>query len=67
MILARTGGNAKFSKLRSSGRSSGVTGALLLTACSISQRRIHGVLLGMIGAGFSKIIFGLSQMPLIWI
>jgi len=41
-----------------------VTGALLLTACSISQRRIHGVLLGMIGAGFSKIIFGLSAVDL---
>lgn len=68
MILARTGGNAQIlASLEAAAGVGGVTGALLLTACSISQRRIHGVLLGMIGAGFSKIIFGLSQMPLIWI
>lgn len=68
MILARTGGNAQIlASLEAAAGVGGVTGALLLTAWSSYQRRIHGVLLGMIGAGFSKIIFGLSQIPLIWI
>ncbi len=68
MILARTGGNAQIlASLEAATGVGGVTGALLLTAWSSSHRRIHGLLLGMIGAGFSKIIFGLSQMPLIWI
>jgi hypothetical protein len=44
-----------------------VTGALLLSTLGGYKRRIHGLLLGMVGAGFSKIIFGLAQMPLIWI
>jgi MFS family permease len=68
MILARTGGDAQvLASLEAAAGVGGVTGALLLTAWSVSQRRIHGVLLGMIGAGFSKTIFGLSGMPLIWI
>ncbi|MBE9077515.1 hypothetical protein IQ241_09420 [Romeria aff. gracilis LEGE 07310] len=31
------------------------------------QRRTHGVLLGTVGAGISKTIFGLGQMLLVWI
>ncbi len=68
MILARTGGNVQIlASLEAAAGVGGVTGALLLTAWSSSQQRIHGLLLGMIGTGISKIIIGLSRMPLIWI
>lgn len=68
MILARTGSNAEvLASLFAAAGVGGVTGALLLSAWGGSQRRINGLLLGMVGAGLSKIVFGLSQMPLIWI
>jgi MFS transporter, DHA3 family, macrolide efflux protein len=31
------------------------------------KRKIKGVLLGMIGAGISKIVFGLGRTPWVWI
>ena len=68
MILARTDSNAQvLASLQAAAGVGGVTGGLLLSTWGGYKRRIHGLLLGMIGAGFSKIIFGLAQMPLIWI
>ncbi len=68
MILARTGGNAQvLASLEAAAGVGGVTGALLVTTWSGQKHRIHGLLLGMVGAGSSKIVFGLSRIPLIWI
>jgi MFS family permease len=68
LILARTGSNAEvLASLEAAAGVGGVTGALLLSASGGHKRRIHGLLLGMVGAGFSKIVFGLAQMRSIWI
>ncbi len=68
MILARTNSNAEvLASLQAAAGVGGVTGGLLLSVWGGHKRRINGLLLGMVGAGFSKIIFGLSQIPLIWI
>jgi len=68
MILARTDGNAVIlGQVASAAGVGGVTGAVLVSFWGGLRRRIHGILLGMIGAGASKILFGLGQMPLIWI
>jgi MFS transporter, DHA3 family, macrolide efflux protein len=68
MILARTGSNAQvLASLEAAAGVGGVTGGLLLSTWGGQKRRTHGLLLGMVGAGLSKIVFGLSQTPLIWI
>jgi len=68
MILARTNSNAEvLASLEAAAGLGGVTSALLLSAWGGHKRRIHGLLVGMMGAGLSKIIFGVSQTPLIWI
>lgn len=67
MILARTDNNAKvLGSISSAAGLGGVTGTLLLSIWGGSRRRIHGFLLGMIGAGVSKTIFGLSQGLITW-
>jgi MFS family permease len=68
MILARTNSNAEvLASLEAAAGVGGVTSALLLSAWGGHKRRINGLLVGMMGAGLSKIIFGMSQTPLIWI
>jgi MFS family permease len=68
MILARTSNNAAvLGSLSSAAGIGGVTGALLLNTWGGPKRRIHGMLLGFVGAGISKTIFGLGQSPLIWL
>ena len=68
MILARTGNDAKvLASLASAAGIGGVLGALLVSAWGGTKRRIHGMLIGTIGAGLSKTAFGLGQMLLIWI
>jgi MFS transporter, DHA3 family, macrolide efflux protein len=68
MILARSGNNALvLGSLASAAGFGGVTGVVVFNAWGGFKRRIKGVLFGMVGAGISKIFFGLSQMPLIWI
>ncbi|HEY9820650.1 MAG TPA: MFS transporter, partial [Candidatus Sericytochromatia bacterium] len=68
MILARTGNDAKvLASLASAAGIGGVLGALLVSAWGGTKRRIHGMLIGIIGAGLSKTAFGLGQMLLIWI
>lgn len=68
MILARTGGNATvLGSVNSAAGIAGVTGAVIVSTWGGPKRRIHGMLLGFIGAGLSKTVFGLGQTPLIWI
>jgi MFS transporter, DHA3 family, macrolide efflux protein len=66
LILARTGNDAQIlGGLASAAGIGGVTGAM--SSWGGYKRRINGVLLGMIGAGLSKIVFSLGTNPLIWI
>ena len=45
----------------------GVLGALLMTKWNGFQRRVDGVQLGMMGAGLSKMIFGLGTGLSVWV
>ncbi|MBD3885237.1 MFS transporter [Phormidium tenue FACHB-886] len=68
MILARTNGSAQvLGGVASAAGIGGVTGAIILSAWGGPKRRIHGMLAGFVGAGLSKTIFGLGQVPLVWI
>ncbi|MBW4611870.1 MAG: MFS transporter [Desmonostoc vinosum HA7617-LM4] len=68
MILARTNNNAAIlGNLASAAGIGGIVGALLLGSRGGFKRRIHGVFLGMVGAGLGKVLLGLSHTPLIWI
>lgn len=68
MILARTGNNTLIlGSLASAAGLGGVIGALIFSTWGGFRRRIKGVLVGMIGAGLSKIAFGLGNSGLIWI
>lgn len=68
MILARTNGSAQvLGSVASAAGIGGVTGAVLLSLWGGTKRRIHGMLLGFVGAGLSKTIFGLGRSPLVWI
>ncbi|WP_017653090.1 MFS transporter [Fortiea contorta] len=68
LILARTGNDAQIlGSLASAAGIGGVIGALVVSSWGGNKRRINGVLIGMIGAGLSKIAFGLGRSPLIWI
>lgn len=70
MILARTGNNAKaLGNISSAAGLGGVLGAAIASIWSGSQRKISKikiVLLGMIGAGVSKTVFGLGQSLWTW-
>ncbi|VEP13352.1 Major Facilitator Superfamily transporter [Hyella patelloides LEGE 07179] len=67
MILARTGNNAKaLGNISSAAGLGGVLGAAIASIWSGSQRKIKIVLLGMIGAGVSKTVFGLGQSLWFW-
>lgn len=68
MILARTGNNTKvLGSISSAAGLGGVTGTVILSILGGFKRRIHGFLLGIIGAGLSKTIFGLAQGLIIWL
>jgi len=68
MILARTQNDSRIlGSIFSIAGIGGVTGAVLLSVWGGPQRRIHGYLLGMVGAGVSKAIFGLGQSLQIWL
>ena len=68
MILARTENDSRvLGSIFSIAGIGGVTGAVLLSVWGGPRRRIHGYLLGMVGAGVSKAIFGLGQSPQIWL
>ncbi len=68
MVLARTGGNAGvLGSVTSAAGFGGVTGAIIVSIWGGPKRRISGLFLGMVGAGVSKTVFGVGQMPSIWI
>ncbi|PMB36876.1 MFS transporter [Fischerella thermalis CCMEE 5319] len=68
MILSRTDNNTLvLGSLASAAGFGGVTGAIIVSTWGGFRRKIKGVLLGMIGAGLSKIVFGLGKTPWVWI
>lgn len=68
MILARTSGDTEvLGVVMTAAGIGGVVGGSFLSIWGGFQRRIHGMLLGFIGTGLSKILLGITQIPFIWI
>ena len=68
MILAQTNGDARvLASTATAAGIGGVTGAIILSIWGGPKQRIKGMLLGFIGAGISKTVFGLGRSPLIWL
>ncbi len=68
MILSRTNNNTLvLGSLASAAGFGGVTGAIIVSTWGGFRRKIKGILLGMMGAGISKIVFGLGRTPWVWI
>lgn len=68
MILSRTNNDAKvLGMLAAAAGLGGMTGATLMSLWGGPKRRIDGVLRGMIGAGVSKLVFGLGRVSQVWI
>ncbi|MDJ0737595.1 MAG: MFS transporter [Nostocaceae cyanobacterium] len=68
MILARSNNNTiVLGSLASAAGIGGVVGALIMGVWGGPKRPINGFLWGMIGAGISKIIFGLGNSAFVWI
>ena len=68
MILARTNGSAQaLASVSAMAGVGGVVGAIAVSIWGGPKRRIHGVLGGYIGAGLSKMVFGLGQSLTVWI
>ncbi len=68
MILARSGNSSQaLGWIGSAAGIGGVTGAIILTAWGGPKHRIHGMLMGFIGAGIAKTIFGLGRSLRIWL
>ena len=68
MILARTNGDASIlASTATAAGIGGVTGAVFLSAWGGPKQRIHGMLIGFVGAGLSKTVFGLGRSPLVWL
>jgi MFS family permease len=68
MILARTDGSAQvLASTASAAGVGGVTGAILLSVWGGPKRRVTGMLIGFIGAGLSKTVFGLGRIPQVWV
>ena len=68
MLLARTGNSeAALATVQSLGAVGGIIGGLLLSVWGGPKRRIHGVLLGMIGASLlGHVLMGVGQVLGIW-
>lgn len=68
MILARTNGSAQMlASTASAAGIGGVTGAILLTLWGGSQQRSRTLFGAFIGAGFSKMVFGLGRSSAVWL
>ena len=68
MILARSENNARtLSSILSIAGIGGVMGAVVLTSWGGTKRRVNGMLIGFIGAGAAKTIFGLGQNLTVWL
>ena len=67
MILARSNNDPRvLGSLASAAGIGGVVGALLMSKFGGFKHRINGVRLGMIGAGLSKMFFGIGRVPSVW-
>lgn len=68
MLLARTNGDPLVvASVSAAAGVGGVAGAVLLSIWGGPKRRIYGFLGGYIGAGISKIVFGLGRTTAIWV
>ncbi|QXE25462.1 hypothetical protein B6N60_04177 [Richelia sinica FACHB-800] len=68
MILSRTNNDTVLlGSLAAAAGFGGVIGAIIVSSWGGFRQKIKGVLWGMIGAGISKIIFGLGRTPWVWI
>ncbi len=68
MILSRTGNDTVIlGSLAAAAGFGGVTGAIIMSTWGGFSKKIKGVLWGMIGAGLSKIVFGVGRTSWIWI
>ncbi|MEM9770507.1 MAG: MFS transporter, partial [Cyanobacteria bacterium P01_D01_bin.73] len=68
MILARSGGDAQvWASIVAAAGVGGVTSAVIVTLWGGPKQRIRGVLGGMLGAGLSKIVFGLGRSLTTWV
>lgn len=68
MLLARSDNDAGvLASVSMAGGVGGVLGALVMSTWGGPKRRTHGMLMGMVGAGLSKSVFGLGQSLLIWV
>lgn len=68
MILARSDGNSQVvGAIFSVAGIGGVTGAVVLSAWGGTKCRINGMLMGFMGAGIAKTVFGLGQSLSIWL
>jgi MFS transporter, DHA3 family, macrolide efflux protein len=68
LILSRTGNDTVvLGSLVTSAGLGGVLGALIISTWGGFRRKIKGILLGMIGVGLNKIVFGLAGTAWVWI
>jgi MFS transporter, DHA3 family, macrolide efflux protein len=68
MILSISNNNTLvLGSLASAAGLGGVTGAIIVSTWGGFQRKIKGVLLGMMGAGISKMVFGFGRSAWVWI
>jgi MFS transporter, DHA3 family, macrolide efflux protein len=67
-ILARSEGDAKvLASLSSAAGIGGLVGSVAIAIWGGPKRRVNGLFWGMIGAGLSKIIFGLGKSVAVWV
>jgi MFS family permease len=68
MILARSDGNAQVvGAIFSAAGIGGITGAVVLSAWGGTKQRVKGMLVGFMGAGIAKTVFGLGQGLQVWL
>ena len=68
MILARTDGSARvLASVSTAAGFGGVAGAAIASIWGGPKRRVRGMLAGYIGAGLSKIAFGLGRSLPVWV
>ena len=67
LILARTGGDSQIlGNVTTAAGLGGVIGALLLSAWGGFRRKVDGMLVGFIGAGFFRFVVAFTQIPQVW-
>lgn len=68
LILTRTDGSTPvLGSVASAMGLGGVSGAIALSVWGGAKQQIQGLSLGMIGVGVSRLVFGVGQLPLIWL